>query len=561
MIDVGFNLLAWTVLKRKSVKHVDGALRSCISKRNPYGVLRIKSSTDPMDGKWRVKDLAQGMNMGDAQLFQQEYEASKLISEIICQRSNDETSITGSVLVNDANTCMAKISISIMSKRKSIQMAIECQIIDLIYPTREVHKMTVRFYSGDKEICFDVDPTGISAESFFAALNSKDDCKLLIRGCRMFATGPDAWAAHLREIQGNGKTLWQKASKGRRGEKKIDLGLGGIGIPKVSMHTMYQALFKGESYGIDLFAGSNIGWTVKSNWADKFKFSVYWKYCDDYLLLQILENDYISYDWLSEGMEIGTFAGEDLPSKPLVSETPSQPLEAKKPDADRSRKQEEKLAWKKRRKEALRGVEDMTGNHAIQRPIEHVHINDLIVRSSMRTCWNKDHEIREVIAIVCVFNPKKGVVEVAVDAFCCPQCKRYYILQKAFDRLKNKGALCCKVITRPGVQYDFMSRSALGLSDQSIYNSLGYNVNADEGLTPQERRAVLDFVIENGFRTQKETIGFLEGRINYNGRKRNMENAVAKWESDIDYLIRNKGKKTERVKIDRIFLTEHTKWK
>ena len=43
-------------------------------------------------------------------------------------------------------------------------------------------------------------------------------------------------------------------------------------------------------------------------------------------------------------------------------------------------------------------------------------------------------------------------------------------------------------------------------------------MNADEGLSASERRSVLDFVIQNGFRTQKETIEFLQWLISYNGK-------------------------------------------
>ena len=39
-----------------------------------------------------------------------------------------------------------------------------------------------------------------------------------------------------------------------------------------------------------------------------------------------------------------------------------------------------------------------------------------------------------------------------------------------------------------------------------------------------------------------------------------MGEAVQKWESDIEYLVKSGGSSTERVKIDRLFLTRHGKW-
>ena len=89
---------------------------------------------------------------------------------------------------------------------------------------------------------------------------------------------------------------------------------------------------------------------------------------------------------------------------------------------------------------------------------------------------------------------------------------------------------------------------------------MGYNAIQEENLTPGERRAILDFIIVNDFRTQKQAIGYLQWLIRRNGRNRNMGNAVRRWQSDIDYLMKRKRSDVKRVKIDRIFLTKH-KWR
>ena len=56
-------------------------------------------------------------------------------------------------------------------------------------------------------------------------------------------------------------------------------------------------------------------------------------------------------------------------------------------------------------------------------------------------------------------------------------------------------------------------------SGWSFCSSLGYNVNQKENLSPNERRVILDFAITNGFKTQKEAIGFLQWLIDYNGSR------------------------------------------
>ena len=548
MIDAGFNLLAWAVLKRRSIQFVDRSLCDYLGDQDPYEKLFVEKKGDLNNYRAALVSLARGMSLGKANLFADMAESQRWISQIIYERSDDEVRIGGKAIVNDEGDCLARISVEILSRRKNLQMTIECNVLGLIYPTRTVYEMTVYFWDGaDTSIAFDIGRENIDNERFFAALKSKKDCRAFVEGCRIFAAGPDALAEHLRGLHRSSPVSWNKKTQ------RYGMGNGEVSVQVAASkyQAKYSTPFRKEEYDVNLYDEGEKRWRLKSTWYEKFEYIVNWGYEDDFFLLYILDNNLKAYDAVRPKYEFDIMSGEDLPdfSPEHVEEEKARQLAAK-----------QKKEWKKKRQEALRGVDDLTSNHAIELPIERVHINDLIVRSRIKTCANKDHTIRSVIAIVCVFSPPRGVFEVAVDAFCCPQCKRYYVLQKAFDRLQKKGALCCKIITKQGSQYDFLARNSLGLSDKSIYKSLGYNVNADEGLSASERRSVLDFVIQNGFRTQKETIEFLQWLISYNGKGANMGKAVQKWESDIEYLINGGSPNAERVKIDRIFLTKHGKW-
>jgi len=200
---------------------------------------------------------------------------------------------------------------------------------------------------------------------------------------------------------------------------------------------------------------------------------------------------------------------------------------------------------------------DLTTYRKFERAEECVHLNDLVVRTSIRTCGQANHNIEEVIAIICVFTPGRGVYEVAVDAFCCRRCRKYFILEEAFDRVAARGSLCCRVITKQAKMKEAMPKRFRDLSDESLFKQLGYSVGKKEDLTPSERRTVLDFAIENGLKTQKETIGFIQHLIRFNGRGPHMGDSVQKWNSDIKYLMSSRTVNVERIRIDRIFLTEH----
>ncbi len=191
-----------------------------------------------------------------------------------------------------------------------------------------------------------------------------------------------------------------------------------------------------------------------------------------------------------------------------------------------------------------------------------IRADDVVVRARNKTCAYGDHKIRNVRATVCVFSPKRGVSEMHVNAFCCPTCRKYYILENDFDRLKRMGGLCCEIIEKPSKTQSYKqkrSKLQMDLSEQSIFNSLGYNVNQQDALTARERRTILDFVILNRIKTQKQTIGFLEHLIDFNGRKEGMRDAVANWQSDIDYLKNDPRVEMEKFRIRRIFV-ETRKW-
>ena len=171
MIDVGFNLLVWTVLKRRNIQFVDRGLCECMGDQDPYERLLVEEKADLKDCRPKLVSLARGMALGKDNLFSDMAESQRWISRIIRERGDDETRISSKAVVNDAGDCLAKISIEILSRRKTLQMTVECNILDLIDPNRTVWEMTVYFWDGaDTSIAFDIGRDDIDNAQFFAAL-------------------------------------------------------------------------------------------------------------------------------------------------------------------------------------------------------------------------------------------------------------------------------------------------------------------------------------------------------------------------------------------------------
>ena len=91
------------------------------------------------------------------------------------------------------------------------------------------------------------------------------------------------------------------------------------------------------------------------------------------------------------------------------------------------------------------------------------------------------------------------------------------------------------------------------MGEESTLKIYGYSVNAKDNLTDNERQDVLSFIIENNIETENQVIQFLSWLIEQNKNRRNMENAVNKWERDINF-VRNYQRVNKRVRVRDLFV-------
>ncbi len=183
--------------------------------------------------------------------------------------------------------------------------------------------------------------------------------------------------------------------------------------------------------------------------------------------------------------------------------------------------------------------------------------NDVLVRSSYKTCSYPDHKIRKITAIVMLLSLSGKVSEAKIDAFYCPTCNKYYILKDDFDSLRKRGGICCKIIEKPVKVTKVNEKEYYEQVEESIYHALGYSVDKQNGPSVKARRAVLDFIIDNGIRTQKQTIDYLGRRIRKNGRAKHMQDAKAEWKLDREYLMSDEHDKRKKIIVDSIIFERH----
>ena len=166
-------------------------------------------------------------------------------------------------------------------------------------------------------------------------------------------------------------------------------------------------------------------------------------------------------------------------------------------------------------------------------------IDDVLVRTSNARCIERNHILEPVDAYVYVINKNSYTRElVSIKIYYCDTCNRYYILEREYNKLINSGILCCRVVDASTYNPDTYAN----LNEKSDLALYGYNVSKAVGLTEKERHMILDMVISSGVKSKESCIDFIRWLIRKRSNRANMEDAIAKWNSDIRYL--QSGKRT-----------------
>ena len=138
---------------------------------------------------------------------------------------------------------------------------------------------------------------------------------------------------------------------------------------------------------------------------------------------------------------------------------------------------------------------------------------------------------------------------VSFNAFYCPTCNKYFttidVVENTFPTL-NFPMIKLNMSTYRHDSYRMEE------SELTLY---GYNVRAD-GLSGNERRTLLSQLLIMKILSKERIITILRNNINYNGRKKNLQAAVQRWEGDIEFVQNfdlNKQQKVYSNKVDMIY--------
>lgn len=166
--------------------------------------------------------------------------------------------------------------------------------------------------------------------------------------------------------------------------------------------------------------------------------------------------------------------------------------------------------------------------------IPEIGVRDFVVRTNVFKCMHNKHNINNIAAMINIDNDGKREL-VKISAGYCTQCKVYFIMDSTYQNLKRKGVILCRVTD----EKNYMKGTYINgmrLAKESLLMQYGYNVSQTEGLTDLRRHKILAVIIDNKIMSKGEIISYLDFFINQRSGMSNMERAIAKWESDREFV-------------------------
>ena len=182
---------------------------------------------------------------------------------------------------------------------------------------------------------------------------------------------------------------------------------------------------------------------------------------------------------------------------------------------------------------------------------------DFFVRTNVISCVNKKHNIEEVTAEIDIIKHNGEVYKQKIPAFYCSECNLYFIYNNQYERIKRNGVPLCPIYEYN--KYLNVLGNNMNLNQESLLHSFGYNVGSAEDLSSKQRQRILRFVVENGIIDKHKIIALLNYFIDMRKGQMKFNNAIKKWNDDINYLNLNKINLQRNIKISSIKISRAMK--
>lgn len=160
-------------------------------------------------------------------------------------------------------------------------------------------------------------------------------------------------------------------------------------------------------------------------------------------------------------------------------------------------------------------------------------------------CLVKKHNVIKFYAVANAnFKRHPDHHHVRFPAYYCQECDKIMIKEPVYQEIRNDCRLLCNVVNEsfwtPKLPPQHTNKHFVATfgNEESILHILGYNVNAQIGLTTPQRHAILRQIIINGQLSQGQIEHHLRYLIRRNRSNRKFRRAIEKWLADLNYVSR-----------------------
>ena len=170
----------------------------------------------------------------------------------------------------------------------------------------------------------------------------------------------------------------------------------------------------------------------------------------------------------------------------------------------------------------------------------------LYVHKGKIKCLVENHDVISVALRIPSDLESKPVV---INANYCMDCDRFFISADEYNYYRSIYPI---MLIRFEYVSDYDPSFTSSLANKSPLMLAGYSVRADLNYSAFKRQSILRNVIELGILSKHEVINYINYFISMNGKAQGMENAVKKWEEDLDYVRTHKFELQKKAAADNI---------
>lgn len=190
-------------------------------------------------------------------------------------------------------------------------------------------------------------------------------------------------------------------------------------------------------------------------------------------------------------------------------------------------------------------------NELLNLPKEKLDLTNVIIRKNSLHCDAK-HTIIDMAGEVQIYKRNGEVKNYLVPIAYCKDCNLYYILEDTYVEIKKKGIIMCQIMTyNKYKEYGSYDPEDIYWKNESPLKIMGYNVNKVDDLTTNQRRMILERIIENKILTRHKVLSYLDFFVkNHKG----FPDAVKKWKEDRIYIEQYELESNPKVAIGKIIV-------